>query len=185
MNNKGFAITTILYGIMVLFCFLLVSLLGILSSYRRTQEKLIENTNGARAIANGNFSDASSSNEEPSSSSSPSTNEKPSESSSNPSPGGSSREDSEKKQYDLIYDCGDGFVNGGSKNKYPEKYYPGDDIDLLDITCKRSGYLFMGWNTYENAKDILRSSTYEMPNNNLTLYAVWKSTTGNGNLVTE
>ena len=176
---------------MVLFCFLLVSLLGILSSYRRTQEKLIEENNGARDIANGNFSDASSSSGEPSE---PSTSSTPGDSSpsagkepsSNPSLGGSSREDGEKKQYDLIYDCGDGFVNGGSNHKYSEKYYPGDDIDLLDITCKRSGYIFMGWNTYENAKDILRSSTYEMPNNNLTLYAVWKSTTsGNGNLVTE
>ena len=50
MNNKGFAITTILYGIMILFCLLLVSLLGILSSYRKTQEVLIENNNGARSI---------------------------------------------------------------------------------------------------------------------------------------
>lgn len=50
MNNKGFAITTILYGIMVLFCILLVSMLGILSSYRKTQELLTESTNGSRDI---------------------------------------------------------------------------------------------------------------------------------------
>ncbi len=52
MNNKGFAITTILYGIMILFCLLLVSLLAILSSYRKSQELLIEETNGARDIIN-------------------------------------------------------------------------------------------------------------------------------------
>lgn len=50
MNNKGFAITTILYGIMVLFCILLVSLLGILSSYKKNQELLTESTNGTRDI---------------------------------------------------------------------------------------------------------------------------------------
>lgn len=50
MNNKGFAITTILYGIMVLFCVLLVSLLGILSSYKKTQAILTEKKNGTRDI---------------------------------------------------------------------------------------------------------------------------------------
>ncbi len=50
MNNKGFAITTILYGILILFCLLLLSMLGILSTYRANIEKLIENHNGAREI---------------------------------------------------------------------------------------------------------------------------------------
>lgn len=50
MNNKGFAITTILYGTLILFSLLLVSMLGILSTYRENLEKLVENTNGARDI---------------------------------------------------------------------------------------------------------------------------------------
>ena len=50
MNNKGFAITTILYGIMILFCVLLVSMLGMLSYYKKTQDKLTENENGTRDI---------------------------------------------------------------------------------------------------------------------------------------
>jgi len=50
MNNKGFAITTILYGILILFCLLLLSMLGILSTYRGNIEKLIESHNGAREI---------------------------------------------------------------------------------------------------------------------------------------
>ena len=50
MNNKGFAITAILYGLLILFCFLLVSLLGIMSTYRGNLEKLVENNNGARDI---------------------------------------------------------------------------------------------------------------------------------------
>ena len=33
MNNKGFAITTILYGTMLLFSILLISMLGILAFY--------------------------------------------------------------------------------------------------------------------------------------------------------
>ncbi len=50
MNNKGFAITTILFGTMILFLLLLVSLLGILSTYRNNLEKLIQDGNGARDI---------------------------------------------------------------------------------------------------------------------------------------
>lgn len=50
MNNKGFAITTILYGTLILFMLLLVSLLGILSTYRGNLEKLIDNDSGAREI---------------------------------------------------------------------------------------------------------------------------------------
>ena len=52
LNNKGFAITTILYGMLILFMLLFVSLLGILAQYKNNLEKLVENTNGARDIAN-------------------------------------------------------------------------------------------------------------------------------------
>lgn len=52
MNNKGFAITTILYGILILFLMLLLSMLGILMSYNDKMEMLIENNNGARDIIN-------------------------------------------------------------------------------------------------------------------------------------
>lgn len=55
MNNKGFAITTILYGILILFLMLLVSMLGILSTYNDRLEKLVENNNGARDIINSSF----------------------------------------------------------------------------------------------------------------------------------
>ena len=48
MNNKGFAITTILFGVMILFCLLLVSLLSLLSIYKGNVEKLIENSGAAR-----------------------------------------------------------------------------------------------------------------------------------------
>lgn len=50
MNNKGFAITTILYGTLILFMLLFLSLLGILSQYKSNLEKLVESTNGAREI---------------------------------------------------------------------------------------------------------------------------------------
>ena len=48
MNNKGFAITTILFGITLLFCLLMISMLGILSTYRNNLELLIESNKGAR-----------------------------------------------------------------------------------------------------------------------------------------
>ncbi len=50
MNNRGFAITTIIFGTMVLFCLLLVSLLSILSVYKTNMEKLIDSDNGTRKI---------------------------------------------------------------------------------------------------------------------------------------
>lgn len=52
MNNRGFAITTILFGITLLFCLLLVSLLGILSNYRGNLEKLVEGVNGSGGARN-------------------------------------------------------------------------------------------------------------------------------------
>lgn len=48
MNNKGFAITTILYGTLILFLMLLLSMLKILSTYSDRLEMLVENNNGAR-----------------------------------------------------------------------------------------------------------------------------------------
>ena len=61
MNNKGFAITTILYGLMVLFCILLVTLMGILSTYKKNQELLVEEQKGARNIINSEVGSASNS----------------------------------------------------------------------------------------------------------------------------
>ena len=57
MNNKGFAITTILYGTLILFLFLLLSMLGILNTYRSNLEKLEDENNGARetVMAVGNY----------------------------------------------------------------------------------------------------------------------------------
>jgi len=55
MNNKGFAITTILYGTLIIFLMLMLSMLGILSTYKDRLEMLIENTNGARDIINSQY----------------------------------------------------------------------------------------------------------------------------------
>lgn len=55
MNNKGFAITTILYGTLILFLMLILSMLGILSTYNDRLEMLIENNNGARDIVNAGY----------------------------------------------------------------------------------------------------------------------------------
>lgn len=50
MNNRGFAITTLLYGILIIFLFLFASLIGMLSTYKDSLEKLVENNHGAREI---------------------------------------------------------------------------------------------------------------------------------------
>lgn len=58
MNNKGFAITTILYGTLILFLMLMVSMLGILNTYKDRLEILIESNNGARDIINSVYEDS-------------------------------------------------------------------------------------------------------------------------------
>lgn len=50
LDNRGFAITTVLYGTLILFLMLLTSMLGILSTHRVRMEKLIEEEHGARDI---------------------------------------------------------------------------------------------------------------------------------------
>ena len=53
LNNKGFAITTILYGTMVLFLMLSVASLGIMSTYKIRMDKLINEEEGAECIVSG------------------------------------------------------------------------------------------------------------------------------------
>ena len=55
LNNKGFAITTILYGTLILFLMLMLSMLEILSSYKDRLEILIESSNGSRDIVNSRY----------------------------------------------------------------------------------------------------------------------------------
>ena len=50
MNNKGFAITSILYGLLVMFLLIVVGTLGILSNQKKLMEELIDGDNGARDI---------------------------------------------------------------------------------------------------------------------------------------
>ena len=53
LNNRGFAITTILYGTMVLFLMLSVASLGIMSTYKIRMDKLINEEEGAECIVSG------------------------------------------------------------------------------------------------------------------------------------
>ena len=146
MNNKGFAVTTILYGIMVLFCLLLVSLLGILSSYRKTQELLINENNGARSILKGyseqNMDDNSCS------------------------------LDSEGNSIcSLTFDCNGGNFEGGSLHSYTYTYRPGELVDLY-LQCSKAGKNTLRWRTPEG-NVVADGDDYVMPNKNITLFAVW------------
>ncbi len=48
MNNKGFAITSILYGLLVMFLLIVAGTLKLLYRQKVTMEELIDGTNGAR-----------------------------------------------------------------------------------------------------------------------------------------
>ena len=72
--------------------------------------------------------------------------------------------------YTVTYDA---TTNGGSTAKQTAitKYK-----SLVDLTKKaeKSGYKFVGWNTNKDATSAL--SSYEMPNHDVTLYAIYKKT---------
>ena len=50
MNNKGFAITTLIFGTFILFVLLLISFFSLCSIYNNNLSKLIDETGGARDI---------------------------------------------------------------------------------------------------------------------------------------
>ena len=47
-NNKGFAITTVIFGTMILFMLLLLSILGLTSNYLKNLNLLTDSANGTR-----------------------------------------------------------------------------------------------------------------------------------------
>lgn len=57
MNNKGFAISTMLYGTFILFLMLMLAMLGILNTFKSNMDLLIDGNNGARAIVEKKCSD--------------------------------------------------------------------------------------------------------------------------------
>ena len=65
-------------------------------------------------------------------------------------------------------------TNGGSKENETVSYGVNKNVDLSLTDDTREGYTFVGWNTYKSAKEGL--STYVMPNNDVTLYAIYSRT---------
>lgn len=148
MNNKGFAVTTILYGIMVLFCLLLVSLLSILSSYRKTQDKLIDENNGARSIITGTAENTSGG-------------------------GSSSGGGGETTTYTITFVCLLGTFNGRDSQI---EVKDNTEIVLSKYSCvPPNGYLFMGW--YVNNPDALYR-IYTVNGSDITFYGKYRKVTG-------
>ena len=50
MNNKGFAITTMLYGTFLVFLLLMLVMFNLLNNFKTNMDKLIEGNGGAREI---------------------------------------------------------------------------------------------------------------------------------------
>lgn len=57
MNNKGFAISAMLYGTFLMFLMLLLAMLGMINSFKSNMDLLIEDVNGARGIVERKCSD--------------------------------------------------------------------------------------------------------------------------------
>lgn len=152
MNNKGFAVTTILYGIMVLFCLLLVSLLSILSAYRKTQDKLINENNGARSIIAGSAESTSGGG--------------------SGSGGGSSGTGTIK--YKVTFVCGFGEFNKRSSEIEVDN---GETLSLNEYSCINlpSRIIFSGWSKTNGINSrIITSVTVQ--DSDVTLYGIYDST---------
>ena len=152
MNNKGFAITTILYGLLVLFCFLLTALLGILYSYKSTQEKLVDEVNGARNLISGTID-----------------NTAPPSSSGSSNVASSDAPSSSAVSHTLTYHCNGGKFYGGSNITWSTSYVTGQAINLEEDGCLWSGHSFVGWHTRSNASASEVLSSLNMPDSNLTI----------------
>ena len=76
-----------------------------------------------------------------------------------------------KDKYLVTYDC---TTNGGSScTEFNEYLLPNSSVDLTK-TPSIDGYNFIGWNTNPQAEEGL--SSYTMPSNNTTLYAILEAT---------
>ena len=80
-------------------------------------------------------------------------------------------ENNPDNQYLLTYDYN---ANGGTNVELKEEYLTvGSNVDLTNVATKE-GWTFVGWNTNKDAKVGLES--YQMPNSNITLYAIYTKT---------
>ena len=61
--------------------------------------------------------------------------------------------------------------NGGTGSNSTATVYYGANVDLTK-TATKSGWTFVGWNTNKDATTAL--SSYTMPANDVTLYAIYK-----------
>ena len=80
-------------------------------------------------------------------------------------------ENNPDNQYLLTYDYN---ANGGTNVELKEEYLTvGSNVDLTNVATKE-GWTFVGWNTNKDAEVGLE--TYQMPNSNITLYAIYSKT---------
>ena len=156
MNNKGFAITTILYGTLILFLMLIVSMLGILATYKDRLSMLIDSNNGARCIVNDNCDELPV----------PDTPEVPEDPDDTDIPDVPNATGGE--EYKILYKR-----NDGSGDEFEVTCVAGDDCKISSGII-RYGYKFDSWNTKSDGSGVSYS-----PNTNytggigLTLYAKW------------
>ena len=81
------------------------------------------------------------------------------------------KENNPDAQYLLTYDYN---ANGGTNVELKEEYLTvGSNVDLTNVATKE-GWTFVGWNTNKDAEVGLE--TYQMPNSNITLYAIYSKT---------
>ena len=80
-------------------------------------------------------------------------------------------ENNPDNQYLLTYDY---KTNGGTNIELKEEYLTADSNVDLTNTATKEGWTFVGWNTNKDAEVGLES--YQMPNSNTTLYAIYSKT---------
>lgn len=77
-----------------------------------------------------------------------------------------------QSKYNLTFN-----VNGGVGTPQTQSYVQGATTTLPSTNPTRDGYTFAGWNTAANGSGTNYNGSFQMPGNNLTLYAKWTALT--------
>lgn len=72
-----------------------------------------------------------------------------------------------RNQYSVTYDANGGTFEGTNKTKW---FYYGNNVDL-GLSCRKKGYIFLGWAKAPN--DTKCVSSHQMEAKNITLYALY------------
>ncbi len=81
-----------------------------------------------------------------------------------------------KEDEEIVYQTLIVNFNGANQSTYMTQVKVGDTLPNINVSA-RTGYLFKGFGESEDSTNVIDLSTFTMPNNALTIYAIWERQT--------